>query len=131
MKAKTQDLIGPTLDWAVAMCEGKNITLMRNTDGSLFPQPVWADGLWRCNYSSSWSQGGPIIEREEIAIAKGLEQWCAFPYGKTSMGLQGPTPLVAAMRCFVVAKFGDELELPQELQEMIEDRSVPRERQRG
>ena len=28
----------------------------------------------------------------------------------------GPTPLVAAMRCFVVSKLGDEVEVPDELQ---------------
>lgn len=32
----------------------------------------------------------------------------------------GPTPLIAAMRCFVASKFGDELEIPDEFQELTE-----------
>jgi hypothetical protein len=27
----------------------------------------------------------------------------------------GPTPLIAAMRCYVASKMGDEIELPEEL----------------
>jgi hypothetical protein len=27
----------------------------------------------------------------------------------------GPTPLIAAMRCYVASKLGDEVELPEEL----------------
>jgi hypothetical protein len=27
----------------------------------------------------------------------------------------GPTPLIAAMRCFVASKLGDEIEIPKEL----------------
>jgi hypothetical protein len=27
----------------------------------------------------------------------------------------GPTPLIAAMRCYVASKFGDEVETPEEL----------------
>jgi hypothetical protein len=29
--------------------------------------------------------------------------------------LDGPTPLIAAMRCYVASKMGDEIELPEEL----------------
>lgn len=28
---------------------------------------------------------------------------------------QGPTPLIAAMRCYVASKLGDEVEIPEEL----------------
>jgi len=28
---------------------------------------------------------------------------------------KGPTPLIAAMRCYVASKLGDEVEIPQEL----------------
>ncbi len=27
----------------------------------------------------------------------------------------GPTPLIAAMRCYVASKLGDEIEIPEEL----------------
>ena len=115
MKVKTAELIGPALNWAVAKCEGKNITLMRNDDRSLFPQPVWADGLWQQNYSTSWSQGGPIIEREKICPDFLLNgQWLAVSRITEKQGY-GPTPLIAAMRCYVASKLGDTVDIPEEL----------------
>lgn len=61
--------------------------------------------------SSDWSQGGPIIEREEITISpvdRGL--WGAEIELSRVIYEQGPTPLIAAMRCFVYSKFGEEVE---------------------
>lgn len=52
MKIKTSELVGAALNWAVAQCENRNVTLMRNSDGSLFPQPVWANGIEQLNYST-------------------------------------------------------------------------------
>jgi hypothetical protein len=118
---KTSELTGAALDWAVAKCEGKNITLMRNTDGSLFPQPVWADGLWQCNYSHSWSQGGPIIEREWLDVTPWPNEsdedlrWQCVQHDSTDCLFFGPTPLIAAMRCFVASRLGDEVDIPEEL----------------
>ena len=54
--------------------------------------------------------GGPIIERERIALLPGvgLPDWSAVkaPNFKAS----ADTPLIAAMRCFVASKFGEEVE---------------------
>jgi hypothetical protein len=116
MKVKVDTLIGPALDWAVAKCEGRNITIMRNNDGSLFPQPVWADGLWQCNYSTFWGMGGPIIEREKIDIEHYTlpsPGWMAGVFNKAQK--HGPTPLIAAMRAYVASKMGDKIEVPEEL----------------
>lgn len=117
-KIKTSELTGPALDWAVAKAEGKNITLMRNDDGSLFPQPVWADGLWQQNYSTSWAQGGPIIEREKISI----RQWtnvpvvhAYMPFDGAEWSEDGASPLIAAMRCYCSSKLGDVVDIPEEL----------------
>ena len=117
-KIKTSELTGVALDWAVAKAEGTNITLMRNDDGSLFPQPVWADGLWQQNYSTSWAQGGPIIEREKISI----RQWtnvpvvhAYMPFDGADWAEDGTSPLIAGMRCYVSSKLGDEVEIPEEL----------------
>ena len=131
MKIKTQDLIDSALDFVVAKLEGKNITLMRNDDGSLFPQPVWADGLWKQCYSSSWSQGGPIIERPQDKALMGIEGRVGWAPGAKEFGpffrawygpsddpyivSYGPTPLIAAMRCYVASKLGDEVDVPDEL----------------
>jgi len=65
-------------------------------------------------YDKDWRLTGPIIEREEIAIDYDPDVWNAAMYGEPCY-LSGPTPLVAAMRCFVASKLGDEIEIPKEL----------------
>ena len=79
-------------------------------------------------FRSDWSQGGPIIDREDIAISSlpdGL--WRAYaadgtmwaPHGVEvfhwKRKQQGYSPLIAAMRCYVASKLGDEVEIPNEL----------------
>jgi hypothetical protein len=74
--------------------------------------------------STDWAQGGPIVEREEIGIKRNApcsdgRQWEASP-SITAKGAggkfgYGPTPLIAAMRCYVASKLGDEVEIPEEL----------------
>lgn len=99
---KTAELSGNALDWAVAMCEDDK------TKGA------WA--FSRFKPSTDWAAAGPIIEREGMQLWKGGE-WCASidqswnpPEFST-----GETPLVAAMRCYVASKLGDEIKLPEEL----------------
>jgi hypothetical protein len=102
MKTKTSELIGAALDWAVG-------TAMK------LPPPYWADG--KCAYfSTDWAQGGPIIERENMEITRLADDrgWKSTNYDQT-IKAYGPTPLIAAMRCYVASKLGDEVELPEEL----------------
>ena len=90
---KTSELSGMQLDWAVAKADG-------------YPdEDISVD--W--NYSTDWAQGGPIIEREKIALfLNGNDEWAATDGIKNSVG---DTPLIAAMRCYVASKLGDEVEL--------------------
>lgn len=74
---------------------------------------------WR--FDEDWSVGGPIIEREKVEIGPTFSgtTWAAcYPNKPTSKQClaNGPTPLIASMRCFCCAKLGDEIEIPQELQ---------------
>ena len=95
MKIKTSELTGAALDWAVCKCEGEQPS--RYT-----------------KYSTDWAQGGPILEREEINLwTEGYAAWEATQYGKWQEW--GPTPLIAAMRCYVGTKLGNEVEVPDEL----------------
>lgn len=116
---KTADLTGAALDWAVAKCEllnGANYTLAVDED--------W-DGTLRVNFggmypewSSDWQEGGAIIEREKINISMSATAPCMawFYDGLEMLDLtDGETPLIAAMRCYVASKLGDEVELPEEL----------------
>ena len=111
MKIKTSELQGAALDWAVAKCEGfepftDGISWIIDDDGAYKQLP---------KYSTNWSQGGPIIEREKIALSydTGRFGWVASFYDGDDVF--GGTPLVAAMRCYVASKMGDEIEVPNEL----------------
>ena len=73
-------------------------------------------------YSTDWSQGGPIIEREKIDLYLSTGNICAAIWENLSGGgrllaeAKGcPTPLIAAMRCYVSSKLGEEVEVPDDL----------------
>lgn len=135
MKIKTSELTGAALDWAVAVAEGDRVFRPRvgrpdnwdraayEADGSddryvvRVQSPTEARFVdWTYNPSASWWQGGPIIEREGINLSSvaGIT-WCAD--GPVRVGFYGPTPLIAAMRCYVASKLGNEVEIPEELTE--------------
>jgi hypothetical protein len=104
---KTSELTGAALDLAVAKCE-VGAEFIGDIDDPHF-------------YSTDWAQGGPIIEREELTLSHSLydhvfygraRPWCAEKNGRMEYG---PTPLIAAMRCYVASKLGDEIEVPAEL----------------
>lgn len=125
VKIKTADLIGAQLDWAVELANGAELVddygrpkLKRK--GSCAVMDVLKNNgyITTPNYSTDWSNSGPIIERERIAVgsnhvqldARRREGWCAQAEGRFC---DGPTPLIAAMRAFVASKLGDEVEVPE------------------
>jgi hypothetical protein len=69
-------------------------------------------------YSTDPSLAYPIIDREKYNAPvwnRLWQQWgCPNPKN-AALVILGPTPLVAAMRCFVASKLGDEVEVPDEL----------------
>ena len=119
---ETSDLTGDALDWAVGVAEGEQLTVR-----DWFPCVLNAGGRW--NPSSNWSQGGPIIERECVATyasgacsahPKNPDYWVAEILDAAEIITRyGPTPLVAAMRCFVASKFGDEVAVPAILTQLV------------
>jgi hypothetical protein len=127
MKLKTSELTGLALDWAVARCEGRVLTYhaISTRNGDRKYAAADADFCTEYSPSTNWAQGGPIIEREEIYVnptgcAMG---WKAFSWVDAAQNFApehfGPTPLIAAMRCFVASKLGDEVEVPDELLQFI------------
>lgn len=92
-------------------------------------------GMCNWKYSSEWRESGPIIEREHIAISgiafggkallcdgDGPECWTAhmigeMPGNSRPLNYSGPTPLIAAMRCFVASKLGDTVPDPETIPE--------------
>lgn len=111
---KVSELVPPLLDHWVARAEGFTLK-----------------GRWWCRADEEWCTGehfapstrwaisGPIIERDLITtVAWEVGQWSAYvgaqgTYLDVKPGwdneCQGPTALIAAMRAFVVSKFGAEV----------------------
>jgi Protein of unknown function (DUF2591) len=123
MKVKTSELTGPALDWAVAKCEGRL---------EEYPFSAMPSSKWYYSPSTHWMHGGKIIEREGIGFWKSGDknyrgQWAAAPAEWMEVEVEspefdslpdpthGPTPLIAAMRCFVASKLGDTVEVPDSL----------------
>jgi hypothetical protein len=123
MKIKTAELVGRALDWVVATT--LNPKAKDAYTGSMVRRPM----SYTARPSTDWAQGGPIIERECMTISALYAQknppspeyahgeWGAYiPCGVNSEAAgRGPTPLIAAMRCFVASKLGDEVDVPEEL----------------
>ena len=123
------ELSGVALDYAVAIGEEKlskiwiitkpyvDTPYLQINDASLENDDVYSP-------STDWSQGGPIIEREKISLLyyDQYQQWEAGVEADRGYGVKyspisqiGDTPLIAAMRCYVASKLGDEVEIPEEL----------------
>ena len=112
---KTSELQGAALDWAVAKCEGKLETFdfyLHESTGAFMLES--GDVSFLYSPSMQWKDGGPILDRERINISDdGGDGWKA----DDSIGHwgYGPTPLIAAMRCFIASRLGDEVDVPEEL----------------
>ena len=126
---KTSELTGPALDWAVAKADGYDEGWLLRQLGNPNPETRAMP-----SYSTDWSHGGPIIEREGIVCSPEYEddvlndtrlligRWKANLWNNSVPGTSGfmqwahgPTPLIAAMRAYVASKLGDEIEIPEEL----------------
>lgn len=141
MKVKVSDLSGEALDWAVAIALGYS-----DWDGECFctDPSGYPTGFFMANFcpSTDWSQGGPIIDMENITLiradndyvdGKWISKWFAESgqwgghsasesYEHQQMaptfmiaedgGEYGQAPLVAAMRCYVASKIGDYVYIP-------------------
>lgn len=117
MKIKTSELTGAALDWAVAKCKGYVGADNKQTYDALLLE------INKETYhpSTDWSQAGPIIAKENISLAQRSNEPCrAYIYLDLCeyahvMFAPEHQPLIAAMRCFVASKLGDEVEVPGEL----------------
>ena len=104
---KTNELSGAALDWAVAKCEGIHLI---------------AD-FTQYKPSESWAVGGSVVEREQINIrfiapnSSTPPCWAfkSVEFDEYNVEAWADTPLIAAMRCYVASKLGNEVEVPEEL----------------
>ena len=111
---KTAELTGAALDWAVASIELTGHDEYTN----VLMVTVGDDNDWRYNPSTEWAQGGAIIESECITIEYAgvwIGRCWKHSDGDEQIQIEGATPLIAAMRCYVASKLGDEVEMPDAL----------------
>jgi hypothetical protein len=125
MLVKTSELIDGALDWAFAQAAEHRVKwsaphemLLHDTSGFAMYAP-----------HRDWSLVGPIIDRVGIRIAPTITRsaWMAqirhteshplvaHPVLAGWTNANGPTPLIAAMRCYCRAKLGDTVDIPDEL----------------
>ena len=107
---KTSELQGAALDYAVA----KGVGLVSDET------PRYAGNIeYSFKPSTNWQDGGPILAQTSIEIcqldngewraqlnAKGCGPYCRH---------YGPTPLIAAMRCYVASVLGEEINISNEV----------------
>ena len=134
---KVSEATGPALAWLVATCQGYVEQGVYGTpefrDSEVYL--CYCDAVLNSCYSptTDWAQGGPLLEREITKVFRNVGgTWSAMilkdvpipPKDRgTSLALTrraqwngaGPTPLIAAMRCFCCSKLGDVVEVPDEL----------------
>jgi len=90
------------------------------------PPQVWEFCGQRYEPSIDWSSGGPILDRERPRIVPTMSG--GFTVSKKIVEMldddgfntrwvhgSGPTILIAAMRCFVASRLGDNVDIPKEL----------------
>lgn len=138
---KTSELTCAALDWAVANAFGRK--MQRNPmgpqsghgwwiweetpsglggvllDKSIYMEigphihPKTRQSKEKFSPSTNWAQGGPIIEGEKIGLLPSGNAYYEREGG--TFYSYGTTPLIAAMRCYVASKLGDNVEIPGEL----------------
>ena len=113
---KTSELTGATLDWAVTVCEE---AWTGNSDRFMVIFKHQNETKLGYCWSTNWALSGPIIERENISITGTTFSWWECEQGWYAhigdMYEHGDTPLIAATRCYVASKLGDEVDVPEEL----------------
>jgi hypothetical protein len=128
-KIKVSEATLNQLNWLAAKCSS-----VFEAGGNPHNEPLY---LFQIGYSPStdWSQGGPIIEREKIVLyiyttsggGSSYRGWSANKHERqydeesgeyikgSDFFMIGDTPLIAAMRCYVASKLGNEVDIPEEL----------------
>lgn len=113
------------LDWMVAKCEGSvAVRMFENSKGfRVYKNEIMKQQGIPFTPTTNWAQGGPILTRERISRTidhSGL--WIAYWTDGYTDGDEGNKwmqcdrcELVAGLRCYVVSKLGEEVEVPSEL----------------
>ena len=106
---KVRELEGDRLDFWVARARG--LATFNGENGELLYHPGHNLPPRKWNPSRYWSQGGPLLEEHHIDLnwdTEGTREWSASI--EPDILAQGRTVLEAAMRAFVILKFGEEIQ---------------------
>lgn len=121
---KVFELEGPLLDYWAAKADGLDPIMEWYLTATPRPACVWLRGpngkpffkAGEYSPSTDWKIGGPIIEREkyEPHWLPRQQEWFVYRIQHETDGFvthlgYGNTMLIAAMRCFVASKFGEEV----------------------
>lgn len=119
---EVRELSGALLDLWVAKAEGFQPRVAEYTDGNaycLLPGSQIGENHWladrKYSPSTDWSIGGPIIERQGLAVRMMVQPRVALTgdlcweacYLHGEHRAYGSSPLQAAARSYVKSKFGD------------------------
>ena len=123
MKIKTSELFDAALDWAVAKCEGHSLPPFPGRGQTRGPKECWINvspsSHETFSPSTDWGRGGPIKTRERISTQIKHDGWwvaCIYNMNDDPTYVQlAHSELVAAMRCLVASKLGDEVDVPEDL----------------
>lgn len=141
VEVKTDELVGPALDWAVAKAIGyQMIEVPPDLHGNNAGEVLAPTGLIESGYrwpnvgrvhaaafckkwSVDWAQGGPLLDKYDIALNGGLADGERVIYATLRAvsdnspfaTAAGPTRLIAVCRAIVAAKLGDVVQVPAEL----------------
>lgn len=130
VEVRTSELAGQALDWAVAKAEG--MTAHVAIDGNIYASAAcWIRDRRFCapgasevfKPSTDWTQGGPLLDKYDIALNGGLADGEMVIYATLRAVADnspfataaGPTRLIAVCRAIVAAKLGDVVQVPAEL----------------
>lgn len=125
MKIKTATLTDTALDLAVALSAGLPCKIEIRIEDQKKYCYLLSDAGYRTGVfkpSTDPSQSWPIIERESINLylstgKPSAAMWENLPGGGRLIAeaTDCPTGLIAAMRCYVASRLGDEVEIPETL----------------
>lgn len=140
---KTNELTGALLDYWTARAKGNGVIRMGTRfagiddfNGDVFMPPLACCYVDEKQFrpSSDWQDGGPIVDQErisfydfryideEVRAMVGLEVFANDWVGEFEA--EGPTHLVAAMRAFVLSRFGPEVPDDHEAEKHVTERKV-------
>lgn len=108
---------GPQLDYWVAMAAGYDPTYEPDNAGGprVSISKCHIEGeiapISQCAFrpSTDWIDAGPIIEREHIDLISDFGRWMARHSKREDYSRPDSSPLVAAMRAYLMWEYGDEV----------------------